>query len=109
MMRHYLLSDETRGTEVCYAMYELNIKLKDNRYLVVSYFDNNTDNIINILLESMVVQPRVPVPESENGVSCTLRTLFLKGIFTLLLFYFFFVTSTLLFLLQKATEIDLNT
>lgn len=74
-------------SEVCYAMYELNIKLKDNRYLVVSYFDNNTDNIINILLESMVVQPRVPVPESENGVSCTLRTLFLKGIFTLLFFF----------------------
>lgn len=70
MMRHYLLSDETRGTEVCYAMYELNIKLKDNRYLVVSYFDNNTDNIINILLESMVVQPRVP------------------GIFKLLIFFF---------------------
>lgn len=75
--------------EVCYAMYELNIELKDNRYLVVSYFDNNTDNIINILLESMVVQPRVP------------------GIFKLLIF--FFVTSTLLFLLQKATEIDLTT
>lgn len=69
-------------------MYELNIKLKDNRYLVVSYFDNNTDNIINILLESNGCPTESPSPESENGVSCTLRTLFLKGIFTLLIFFF---------------------